>query len=427
MKDLPGLEQTKKFAEDLKRCVDCGHCTLWCPIYEEEAVESSVARGKHMMIGALLAGEGSYNEEFSTLSDKCTLCMACTEHCPFKFQVQPTLIASRADRVKATGISLSAKFVHRWLIPKRILFGQVLKVASWLRRISFPESDARLRHLPLFLSGLGKGWQIPSLAPRFLRQIVPVINKPPAGVPTKMRVGYFTGCATEFIFPHVGERTIQFFTRHGVEVVVPQEQGCCGAPAWREMGDFDAGRKLADTHWAAFADLDYIVTACATCASALKGYARFLADTAEREKNYAAFAHRVKDLSEFLVDVLRLPEAAYRAAPEAEGKKITWHDLCHANRYLGVKEQPRQIIKSLPGVEYIEMIGADRCCGMGGAFGIRYDGLAKKIADKKAVNIKNTGAEIVGTSCPGCMIQLTEAVQRNQMDQKVRHIMELLR
>ena len=177
-------EQTKKFAEDLKRCIDCGNCTLWCPIYEEEPVESSVARGKHKMIRALLAGEGVYTEEFANLLSKCTLCMACTEHCPFKSQVQSTIIASRADKVQATGIGLSSKFIYRWLIPKRRLFGNVVRMASWLQWIFLPKTDASIRHLPLFLSGLGKGRQIPSIAPKFLRQLVPVNNRPPAGVKT---------------------------------------------------------------------------------------------------------------------------------------------------------------------------------------------------------------------------------------------------
>ena len=426
MKAGAKFEQTSRFLEDLKRCIDCGNCTLWCPIYEVDQVESSVARGKHKMIRALLAGEEDYTEEFATLLSKCTLCMACTEHCPFKSQVQSTIIASRADKVKAKGVALSSKFIYRWLIPRRRLFGNVVKVASWLQWLFLPKTDAHIRHLPLFLSGLGKGRQIPSIAPKFLRQMVPAVNRPAGGTKTKMRVGYFIGCATDFIFPQVGQKTIDFLTKQGVEVVVPKEQGCCGAPIWLGVGDFDTGRKLADTTVKAFADLDYIIADCATCTSALKEYPKFLADTSERNKNYTKFTDKVKYVAEFRVDVLKLPESVYKPSVEVQGKKITWHDPCHANRYLGLKDQPRQIIYALPNVDFIEMVGADRCCGMAGAFSIHYYELSKKIGDRKAKKIKDTGTEVVATACPGCMIQLTDTIKRNKMSQRVMHLMELL-
>ena len=421
------LDETRNAVEDLKRCIDCGNCTLWCPIYEEDQKEESVARGKHKMIRSLLAGETSYNEEFATLLSKCTLCKACTVHCPFESQVQSTIITSRADKVKAEGISFSKKFVYRWLIPHRWLFGNVVRVASWLQYIFLPKTDdARIRHLPLFLSGLGKGRRIPEIASKFLRQQVPAINRPPAGVKTKAKIGYFIGCATDFIFPQVGRRTIQFLTKNGVEVHVPKEQGCCGAPVWLGMGDFETGRKIADDAVKAFAGVDYVVADCATCASALKEYPKFLADTTKRKEEYTQFAGKVKDVSEFLVDVLRLPDSAFVPANGVKGKKITWHDPCHAVRYLGVKEQPRKILKALSGVEFREMVGADRCCGMAGAFSINYYDISKKIADKKAGRIQDTQAEIVATACPGCMIQLTDALKRNHMPQKIMHMMELL-
>ena len=140
-----------------------------------------------------------------------------------------------------------------------------------------PKTEGTIRHLAFFLAALGRGRHIPSIAPKFLRQIVPVVNKPPAGVETKMRVGYFMGCMTDFVFVDVGKHIIDFLTRHGVEVVVPKEQGCCGAPVYLGAGDLDTGRKLADTNVKAFADanIDYVVCSCATCTSAMKDYGNF--------------------------------------------------------------------------------------------------------------------------------------------------------
>ena len=420
------FEEIKKFEGDLEQCMKCGFCTFFCPVYQEERIESSVARGKNMMIRALLVGELDYTKEYAERLNKCTLCMACTENCPAKAQIPNIIVAARADTVKARGLRFPYNFIYRWLLPRRTLFGNVVRFASWFQGIFLPKTEGTIRHLSFFLSALGKGRHIPQIAPKFLRQMVPVVNKPPTGVETKMRVGYFTGCMTDFVLPHLGKHVIDFLNRNGVEVIVPKEQGCCGAPVFLGAGDFDTGRRMADTNVKAFADVDYVISDCATCTSALKDYVKFLADTPERVETYAKFADRVKDISEFLVDVLKLPASAYQPSAEAKGLKVTWHDPCHLNRHLGIKDQPRQIIKSIPGIEYVDMPNADRCCGMAGTFSIYYYDLSKKIADKKMEAIKSTGADIVASSCPGCEIQLIDGVIRNKMPVKVMHIMELL-
>jgi len=419
------FEQIKRFECDLKTCIECGNCTFWCPIYHELPMESYVARGKNKMIRELLQGETNFSKEFAERLGKCTLCMTCTEHCPVHCQVQSTIIAARADMVKANGIGLLPGLIYRRLLLHRSLFGNVVKIASWLQ-VLLPKTEGRLRHLPLFLSALGKGRQIPSIASEFLRSQVPVFNKPSEGVKTKMRVGYFIGCATDFIFPEIGLKTINLLMRHGVEVIVPREQGCCGTPIWLGVGDFEIGRRLADANVKPFGEVDYIVVDCATCSSALKEYPKYLADTPERLENYKKFSEKIRYVSNFLVDELKLDLTGYQPSPEAKGKRITWHDPCHANRYQGIKDQPRQIIKSISGIEYIEMVRADRCCGMAGAFSIHHYELSKKIANRKAETIKSTGADIVATACPGCIIQLIDTLKRHKMPQKVMHIMELL-
>ena len=418
--------EIKRFESDLEQCMKCGFCTFWCPVYQEEWVESSVARGKNMMIRGLLAGDLEYTKEFAARLNKCTLCMACTANCPAKANIPNIIVAARADTVKARGVKFPYNIVYRCVLPRRTLFGNIVRFASWFQGVFLPRTEGTIRHLAMFLSALGKGRNIPQIAPRFLRQIVPVVNRPPAGVETRMKVGYFTGCMTDFVFPELGEHIIDFLTRNGVEVVVPKEQGCCGAPAFLGAGDFDTGRKLADTNIKAFEDVDYIVSDCATCTSSLKDYAKYLADTPERKEAYARFGEKVYDISQFLVDVLKLPASAYRAAPEVKGKKVTWHDPCHLVRHLGIKDQPRQIIKSIPDVEYVEMPNADRCCGMAGTFSVYYYDLSKKIADKKVESIRSTGADIVVSSCPGCEIQLIDSTIRNKLPVKVMHIMELL-
>ena len=420
------FEQIKRFEKDLSQCMKCGFCTFWCPVYQEERIEASVARGKNMMIRGLLAGELDYTQEYADRLNKCTLCMTCTANCPAKANIPNVIVAARADAVKARGLKFPYNIVYRWLLPRRRLFGWVVRFASWFQGVFMPKTEGTIRHLSMFPSALGKGRNIPQIAPKFLRQMVPVVNVPPAGVKTRMRVGYFSGCMTDFVLPELGKHIIDFLTRNGVEVIVPREQGCCGAPVFLGAGDFETGRKMADANVKAFEGLDDVISDCATCTSALKDYAKFLADTPQRKKAYEKFAKKVKDISEFLIDVLELPASAYKPSAAAKGKKVSWHDPCHLSRHLGITSQPRQVIKSISGVEYVEMPNADRCCGMAGAFSLHYYDLSKEIGDKKAASIKSTGADIVVSSCPGCEIQLIDSLLRNKVPVKVMHIMELL-
>lgn len=425
MKNDKKFEQLDRFKEDLDKCTKCGFCMSSCPVFREEKVESSVARGKIMLVRALLDGELEFTDEMAEQLNRCTLCGTCAQNCPAGTQVPAVVAAARADKVKQKGIAFPYNFIYRWLLPRRRLFGWVVRLASWFQGIFLPKTQGSIRHLSFFLSALGKGRHIPQVAPKFLRQSVPEINKTPEGVPTKYTVGYFTGCMTDFVFPELGKKIINFLTRNGVEVVVPRGQGCCGAPVFLGAGDYDTGRKMADTNVQAFENLDYVITDCATCASAMKDYVKFLADTGERRQIYADFATKIKDITEFLVDIVKLPPSAYRVADEFKGKTVTWHEPCHLGRYLGVKEQPLQILKSLPDITFVEMPDADTCCGMAGTFSVYFYELSKKIADKKAASVKATGADIVVTDCPGCQIQLIDTTTRNNMPHHVMHIMEL--
>jgi glycolate oxidase iron-sulfur subunit len=425
MKSTVDYPQIEKFRADLDKCTKCGFCMASCPVYREERTESSVARGKIMLIRALVKGELAANDALAKQLNRCTLCSTCAANCPAGAGVPAVITAARADKVIKTGMPLSYRIVYRWLLPRRRLFGYAVRLASWFQGLFLPRTEGTIRHLSFFLSALGKGRHIPEIAPKFLRQSVPVVNRPPEGVHVRYTVGYFTGCMTDFVFPELGKKIIRFLNRNGVEVVLPWGQGCCGAPVFLGAGDFATGRKMADANVRAFEGLEYIITDCATCASAMKDYVKFLADTGERRQAYTAYAAKIKDITEFLVDVLRLPPEAYRIAAEFRGKTVTWHEPCHLGRYLGVKEQPRRILKSIPDIKYVEMPGADLCCGMAGTFSVNFYGLSKKIADKKADSIAATSADIVVTDCPGCQIQLIDTTTRRGMTQKVMHIMDL--
>lgn len=427
MKTTIRFNELDRVKDDLEKCIRCGFCASFCPVYRVERDESSLSRGKSRIIKGLLAGELTFSDEMVTILSKCTTCMTCTENCPTNTPIPSLIVAARADKVANKGLSFVNRLIYRQIVPHRKLFGNIVRIASWIQTILFPKSTGGIRHLPFFLSGLGKGRHVPQIAGKFVRQLTSEVNEPSHEKQIKFTVGYFTGCMTDFVFPEIGLHIIRFLTENGVKVIVPRGQGCCGAPVFLGAGDFDTGRKMADANVAAFKGLDYIITDCATCASAMKDYVKYLADTEDRKQEYALFAEKIKDITEFLVDVLKLPSSAYQVSSELKGKRVTWHEPCHLGRHLGVKEQPRKILRSFTDIDYIEMSRADRCCGMGGAFSIYYYDLSKKIAEEKIADIKSTDADIIVTDCPGCQIQLTDTILRHDMPQKVMHIMELFK
>jgi glycolate oxidase iron-sulfur subunit len=418
--------EIEKIERETEQCMKCGFCTFVCPVYQEEKIESGVARGKNELVKGVLNGELEFNRELADRLYKCTACMACTESCPAKAPIPRIVVAARADVARTIGVRFPYGFAYRKLLTNRELLGNFLRFGKFLQSTFMPESDGVIRHLPNFMPALGKRRQLPAIAPKFLRRIVDEISKPSSGTKTVMRVGYFPGCMNEYVLPHIGKKTVDFLTRHGIEVVMPRRQGCCGAAAILGGGDFETGRRVADANVAAFADLDCVVTGCATCACTLSEYQRFLADTPERKEAYSIFAGKIKHIAKFLADDMDLPASAFQTAPELRGKKVTWHDPCHLNRHLGVKEQPRRLLKSLDDVNFVEMPNADRCCGMAGQFNMLYYDLSKKIAARKVESIEATEADVVVTACPGCQFQIAENVSRLRKPQQVLSLMDVL-
>ncbi len=416
--------EIERFKKDNELCMKCGFCISACPVYKEELVESSVARGKNAMVRALVRGQLKFTPEFAHRLGKCTLCKTCTANCPAGVQIADVIVAARADQTKMRGIGFPYNLIYRRLLPHRVLFGRTVRLAGGVQRLVMPRGRGKLRHLPLFLSGLGRNRQIPQVAGRFLRQMLPEDNLP-QGTPVKLKAGYMTGCMTDFVFPELGKGIVDFLTRRGVEVVIPRGQGCCGAPVFLGAGDFATGRLMADTLVEAFQGLEHVIVDCATCGSAIHDYPKFLADNEDRRVKYADLARRVVHIVPFLTDVLKLSSGDFRVKSEFKGKKVTWHDPCHLNRHLGVREQPRKIFSGLADLKYVEMKEADRCCGMAGAFSLHHYELSQKIADKKVAAILESGADIVVSGCPGCEIQLMDSLARHGSEVKVMHIMEL--
>ncbi len=241
---------------------------------------------------------------------------------------------------------------------------------------------------------------------------------PIAGDSDKPLISFFTGCMINFSYPDVGEALIKVLRFMGYPIVVPQTQGCCGLPALA-AGDGATVDLLADANVAAFANVpEVIMTACASCFAGTGKHYR------EMGGDYEQMGDKVVDALKYLVDNGLLEKLAQLPASDVK-KRVTYHDPCHL-RTQGITAEPRAILKALPNVDFVEMEGADRCCGLGGTFSVYHYDTSRKIGSRKADGIEASHAEIVASACPGCMMQLQDSINHAKLPQQVTHVLQLV-
>jgi glycolate oxidase iron-sulfur subunit len=292
------------------------------------------------------------------------------------------------------------------------------KTVAWVERKilkGLPPSSPYRILLPVVK--VDKDRNLPVFAERTMMEQLPEVISP-EGKPRK-RVGFFVGCATNMIFPRVGLAAVRALVGEGFEVVIPKGQVCCGVPVYT-AGDREDARDLARANVKAFRrhKLDAVVVCCASGGLALKKDYENLLGLERR-----ALGAQVYDISEFLAKFGKL---ALKGGRGMAPVSVTYHDPCHLNRGQGEVAAPRTLLGALPHVRFVEMEESDRCCGGGGTFSFSHYDLAKEIGRKKVNYIAASGADVVATSCPSCMMQLEDMLRRNGLSQKVVHVVELL-
>jgi glycolate oxidase iron-sulfur subunit len=410
-------ESIESVAGEIERCLKCGLCRSVCPVFAEVLDESACARGKIALIEALSEDGLSLSRIFSDRLSKCLDCKYCMEVCPSGIKVDELVLAARAEIFKKGKFPLLKKLVFRHLLRRGRLLPPISKFVAFIERKilrSLPPSSPYRVLLPIVK--IDKARTLPVFAERTLMDDFGEIISP-AGKP-RMRVGFFMGCSTNLIYTDIGKSVIRILLGEGVEVVIPRDQGCCGVPVYT-AGDRQTGAELALKNIKAFEKykLDAIVTACAACGAALKrDYQTILGFRSN------ALGARVYDLNEFLVEFSSLEyDTGHR-----HHITVTYHDPCHLKRAQGIAEAPRRVLKAIPNLTFVEMEEADRCCGGGGMFSFSHYDIAKEIGKKKASFVAATGADLVATSCPSCIMQLEDMLRRNGLPQRVVHVGQLL-
>jgi glycolate oxidase iron-sulfur subunit len=416
---LVRIDHLKEMAE---KCVRCGICQSVCPVFAEVQKEGAVARGKVTLVKKLLERGIQYSPKLSTYVLQCLGCGACSENCPNGVKAEELILAVRALMVQKNGLSLPKWLIFRMVFKSVHLLPMLLKTGSLLqgfllRKIS-KESGLRLR---FSLPYLDKERFIPSIATPFFLDRFP---KETQGEEKGKRIGLFSGCSINYLFPSIGDTTVRLLTRNRYAVVFPKSQTCFGLPAYGS-GDLLTARALARKNVEAFArmDVDQIIVPCASCFYFLKeGYLKLFPN----DEKVKAFSQKIVEPSTFFLGLMGDSEKGKMPQSQDRSRRVTYHDPCHLRRGMKIYQEPRRLLQSLPGIELLEMKQASRCCGMAGSFNFIYYNLSKKILDHKLDDIESTNVDAVVTSCMGCMIQLRDGVHQREMGTEVVHLVEIL-
>jgi glycolate oxidase iron-sulfur subunit len=410
-------ESITRILPEIERCLKCGLCRSVCPVFAEALDESASARGRIAMVEALYEDGLTLTPLLADRLSKCLNCKACMEACPSAIKVDEIVLAARAEIFTRGRFPALKKFIFRHLLRRGRLLPPVSKSLAFIERKilrGLPQSSPYRVLLPLVR--MDRQRTLPLFAEQTLMDRFGEIVTPRGEI--RMRVGLFVGCATNLIYPELGESVLRVLVGEGMEVVLPHDQGCCGMPVYT-AGDVKTAGELAGANLRAFGKhkVDAIVTACASCGTALKqDYKKILGIEP------AGLGAPIYDFGEFLAKYSRLKFNE----PRGGTVKATYHYPCHLTRGQGVKDAPGLVLEALPHVDYVEMNEADRCCGGAGTFSLTHYDLAKKIGRRKVGNIAASGAEIVATSCPSCMMQLEDMLRRNGLPQRVVHLADLV-
>lgn len=411
---------------EIDKCVRCGTCRSTCPTTKVLGIETASPRGRVSLVSAFSKGEIGLSETYLKHLRECTLCGACRTNCPNDVDTVSIFAAARAEAMEKQGVPLAASLAFRGLKDPGGVVGMGLKIASRLQGLLFKDATAGPGLVSRFsLPLVGNGRLVPPLAKTFFLDLPEVKSLSGTVEGNRPRVAFYAGCGVNYLMPWVGTKSIELIKKAGADVEVPGGQACCGMPAYA-MGDLASAREMALKNLEALesSGADFIATSCATCGHGLKAIMpELLSGDPALKLRAEKVASRVRDISELLLN-----ELGFRGKGSGDGPKtiVTYHDPCHLGRAQGLREEPRELIKMGRGTALKEMKNPCLCCGLGGGLMYTNYELSMEIAAKKAENIKKSGADVVATACPGCIIQLKDGLHRAGLQTEVKHVVELL-
>lgn len=407
----------------LSQCIHCGMCLPVCPTYELTKLERSSPRGRIKLIKSVAEGTMQLSNIFADEMNFCLDCQACETACPAGVKYGTMIEAARVEVDKSTYGSFLGKKVKRFALKHIVASKRNLKIISrllYLYQHSFLlkllEKLCKLRIVPYKIIAMSE--LSPKISREFSDSVIPQVLESKGE--RKITTAFHYGCLMNVMFADINKDTVELLSKGGCKVETPKDQECCGS-LHAHNGDKETAKKLAIQNLKAFSkyDYNYLVSNSAGCGAFMKEYKHIFKNNNELKDIAESFSNKVKDLCEFFSDIVLLKL-------EGTDEKVTYHDACHLVHSQKIFSQPREIINSISGINYVELNEATWCCGSAGIYNItRYDD-SMKILDRKIKNIKDTGAEKVITSNPGCISQLEYGLRKNRLDVKVEHLASFL-
>jgi glycolate oxidase iron-sulfur subunit len=413
-------EVLKAVYDEVAKCNKCGFCQAHCPIFDITRDERNVARGHNAHIKKLIEGELELNEELKDPLFECLLCRSCVANCFPAVRTDRNVVAGRAEYMRRVGQPKIMRFLFHNLLPDQRKMAKYVRLGAYGKNSGMTKLVRALGILKWFGKDLDKVEGIIERLPtRYFREIAPSLDLGPRE--GKPKVAYFVGCGFNFVLPQVSVSTLAVLVHQGIRVDIA-ENSCCGLPAYG-YGDLEAARAIARKNIETLErmDAETVLTECGSCSAFLKDYPELFEDEPSFRERAEALAKKVKGFSEFMQ-----PRLSSMGKAKELLVKVTYHDPCHMSRYQKIVKEPRAILQAIPGVQYVEMPEADRCCGAAGSYNIMHYEQSMAVLAKKMENLKKTQAQILTTECPGCLIQLSYGVRREKLPVEVIHISQLL-
>jgi glycolate oxidase iron-sulfur subunit len=432
---------------DLSTCIHCGLCLTACPTYRELKIEPDSPRGRLYLMRGLSEGRLLPSDALLGHLDLCLDCRACETVCPAGVPYSRLLEQTRGQIQRRAGRRGPLRLAGEWVLRNVVTDRGRMHLAVDLLRLgqrgplaALMRSPLAARILPAFAR---QGWAMtPPLEPRRSRALESLAPALPPGArmearagglvfhparTPRARVGFFTTCVMETMFPAVNHEAVRLMVLAGCEVAVPRAQTCCGA-LHAHAGLRRVAKDLARRNSHAFADdADWIVTDSAGCGAALREAGHLLHDE-DAAPRAAHFSARVRDVSEVLAE-LGLPEprvTLHAAADPSRPLRIGYHDPCHLAHAQKVRTAPRELLRCLPGVELVDLPNSDWCCGSAGIYNLTHAEMAGAQLEQKLDSIEQVAPELVVASNPGCLLHMEHGARARGMDARMVHLVAVL-
>lgn len=408
---------------ELYKCVHCGFCLQACPTYVETGLEAESPRGRIALMKAVNEGRIGITDSVISHWDLCIQCRACEIACPsgvpYGNLIEATMQQVANHRKPGIISRTVASLALKQTLPNQGRLALLVGGMRLYQRSGLQKAVRKSGILNAMPGGLGElEGSMPQLPAEVFRARGQVYA---AQGERKTRVALLSGCVMPLVNGPQMNAVVRVLTRNGCEVEITRGQACCGAIN-SHVGDLETARTLARRNIDAFlgSGVDAVVIASAGCGARMKEYAHLLRHDNRYAEKAQAFSAMVKDIHELLAALPIDPPKA--SLPY----RVTYQDSCHLSNAQRITAPPRQLLRSIPGIEFVELPNASKCCGAGGTYTITEREFSMRVLDSKMRAVRQTGANIIATANPGCLMQIQYGAQREGMPLEVRYITDLL-